>query len=37
MGPDRAMYAAKDAARNGAMAVYASSSTWDTLKAMVTL
>ena len=36
-GADRAMYAAKDAGRNGVMAVNAGSSTWDALKAMVTL
>lgn len=34
---DRAMYAAKDAGRNGVMAVNAGSSTWDALKAIVTL
>ena len=34
---DRAMYAAKDAGRNGVVAVDAGSSTWEALKAMVKL
>ena len=37
VGADRAMYAAKEAGRNGVMAVNAGTSTWGALKAMVTL